>query len=349
IISSFRQWYQTNVDLGMQETLYDISGRNITWNPNSPTDLRPAYWDNPYWVRYENYQTDTRERIIGYVQADWKIDDHFSLMGRASIDTYTELQEERKAVGSGSGEFGVDRPDVTSGYARFDRSFIETNMDLMLRYYNQLSEDLNLNALVGTNYRYSKTDQVFASTDGGLIVPDLYSLANSVNPMRNPEERFQEIGVNGVFASASLGFQNFLFLDATIRRDQSSTLPIDDNDYYYPSVSVSWLFSNNLNVSWLQLGKLRLNYAEVGNDAPWGSVKDTYAQNTTFGGTALFSLTNTKNNEKLRSERSKNIEFGVELITLNKRLGVDVAVYKNNTIDQIMPVTVSSTTGRSTV
>lgn len=347
IVSGFRQWYQTNVDMKMQETLYDISGRNITWNPNSPTDLRPAYWDNPYFLRYENYQTDSRDRIIGYMQVDWKIDDHFSLMGRASIDTYSEIQEERKAIGSGSGEFGVDRPDVTSGYSRFNRSFMETNMDLMLRYYNQLSEDLNLNALVGTNIRRSKIDQVFASTDGGLIVPGLYSLANSVNPMRNPEERVSEIGVNGIFASASLGYQNFLFLDATIRRDQSSTLPEDENAYIYPSVSASWLFSNNLNVSWLQLGKLRLNYAQVGNDAPWGSIKDTYAQNTTFGGTALFSLPSTKNNSVLRPENTSSIEAGFELITLNKRLGVDVAFYKNNTTDQIMPVAVSTATGYS--
>ncbi|MDY0078561.1 MAG: SusC/RagA family TonB-linked outer membrane protein [Bacteroidales bacterium] len=347
ILSSFRQWYQTNVDMGMQETLYDKTGRNITWNPVSPTDLSPAYWDNPYWVRYENYETDRRERIIGYLQADWKIDDHFSLMGRASIDTYSELQEERKAVGSGSGEFGVGRPDVTSGYSRFDRSFMETNMDLMLRYYNQLTEDLNLNAIVGTNIRHSKTDQIFASTDGGLIVPGLFALANSVNPMRNPEERATEIGVNGIFASASLGFQNFLFLDATVRRDQSSTLPKNDNAYIYPSVSVSWLFHNNLNVSWLQLGKLRLNYAQVGNDAPWGSLKDTYAQNNTFGGTALFSLPSTKNNEQLRSENTSSIEAGLELITLNKRLGIDVAFYKNNTTDQIMPVAVSTATGYS--
>ena len=347
IISSFRQWFQTNVDLKMQETLYDISGRNITWNPNSPTDLRPAYWDNPYWVRYENYQTDTRDRIIGYMQVDWKIDDHFSLMGRASIDTYAELQEERKAIGSGSGEFGVGRPDVTSGYSRFDRSFMESNMDLMLKYYNQLTEDLNLNALVGTNIRRSKIDQVFASTDGGLIVPGLYSLANSVNPMRNPEERLQEIGVNGIFASASFGFKNFLFLDATIRRDQSSTLPDGENVYIYPSVSASWLFSNNLDASWLQLGKLRLNYAQVGNDAPWGSIKDTYAQNTTFGGTALFSLPSTKNNDILRPENTSSIEAGFELITLNKRLGLDLAVYKNNTTDQIMPVAVSTATGYS--
>ncbi|MBU3927194.1 MAG: SusC/RagA family TonB-linked outer membrane protein [Bacteroidetes bacterium] len=345
ILSSFRQWMQTNVDYGMQKDLYNNTHRNITWNPNSPFDLAPAYWDNPYWVRGENYETDTRDRIIGYLQADWKITDHFSLMGRAAVDTYSELQEERKAVGSGSGEFGVKRPDVTSGYSRFERSFMETNLDLILSYYNQLNEDFNLNALIGTNVRRSKVDQVYASTDGGLIVPNLYSLSNSANPMQNPEELYTEVGVNGIFASASLGFQNFLFLDGSIRRDQSSTLPSDENAYFYPSISGSWLFSNNLNMDWLQLGKLRLGYAAVGNDAPWGSIKDTYAQNTTFNGTALFSLPSTKNNKNLKPEFSKSLEAGIELVTLSKRLGLDLSFYKINTVDQIMPVAVSYATG----
>ncbi len=347
IVSSFRQWMQVNVDYKMQEELYDKTGRNITWNPKSPDDLSPAYWDNPYFLRYQNYETDQRNRIIGFLQADWKITEHLSLMGRAAVDTYDEIQEERKAIGSASGEFGVQRPDVTSGYSRFNRAFMESNMDLMLSYKNQLTEDLSLNAFLGTNIRRTRIDQVFASTDGGLIVPGLYSLANSVNPMLNPEERLTEIGVNGIYASASLGYLNTFFLDATVRRDQSSTLPEGENAYFYPSVSASWIFSNNLEADWLQLGKLRLGYAQVGNDAPWGSIKDTYAQNTTFGGTALFSLPSTKNNANLVPEKTASLEAGIELITLNKRLGLDLSFYKNNTTNQIMPVTVSTATGYS--
>lgn len=349
IMSSFRQWMQTNVDYKMQKDLYDQTGRNITWNPNSPFDLAPAYWDNPYFQRYENYETDERNRLISYIQADWKITSHLSLMARFSVDTYNELQEERKAPGSASGEFGVGRPDVTSGYSRFDRFFMETNADLMLRYHNQLNEDFNLNALLGTNIRRTKIDQVFASTDGGLIVPGLYALANSKNPMRNPEERLTEVGVNGFFLNASVGYQNFLFLDVTGRVDQSSTLPEEKNTYPYGSASASWLFSNNLDLDWLQLGKLRVGYAQVGNDAPWGSVKDTYAQNTTFGGTALFSLPNTKNNDKLKPEISSGMEAGIELVTLQKRLGIDISVYKNNTVNQIMPVAISTVTGYSSM
>jgi len=348
IMSSFRQWMQTNVDYKMQKDLYEQTTRNITWNPKNPENLAPAYWDNPYWVRNQNYETDTRDRIIGYTAVDWKINDYFSLMGRYSIDTYTELQEERKAVGSGSGEFGVQRPDVTSGYSRFGKSFNERNLDFLLKFNKNLTEDLNLSALLGTNIRRSKVDQLYVSTNGGLIVPGQYSIGNSQSTILAPEELLNEIGVNGVFAGFSLGFKNFLFLDGNIRRDQSSTLPEANNAYFYPSVSGSFLFSNVIpKNSWLNLGKVRLGYAQVGNDAPWGSIKDTYTQNTTFGTTALFSVPSTKNNADLKPELTTSLEAGLEMKFFQGLLGFDVSLYKDNTVNQILPVAVSTATGYS--
>jgi TonB-linked SusC/RagA family outer membrane protein len=345
IMSSFRQWWQMNVDLKTQEELYNSSLKNLTWNPKTPSNLSPIYWDNPYWVRYENFNSDARNRLIGYVQADWKITGWLSLMGRASMDTYSETQEERKAIGSVAGELGVNRPDVTSGYSRFDRTFTETNLDLILRFYKNLGENFNLNAFVGTNIRRTKIDQVFASTDGGLVVPGIFALSNSVNQMQAPEELYSVVGVNGIFASASLGFKDYLFLDGTIRRDQASTLPKDNNSYWYPSVSASFLFSNVLDLDWMQLGKLRVGYAQVGNDAPWGSLVDTYTFNGVFAGTSMYSLPNTKNNSNLKPERTNSIEAGLEMVFLQKRLGFDFAFYKNNTFNQIIPVRVSYATG----
>ncbi len=123
IMTSFRQWYQVNVDMIELKNLYDKTGRNVTWNRTYYDDEVPLYWDNPYWVRYKNYETDERNRLIGYTQLDYKANDWLSFMGRAAIDTYSELQEERKAVGSVAGELGVGRPDVTSGYSRYTRTF----------------------------------------------------------------------------------------------------------------------------------------------------------------------------------------------------------------------------------
>lgn len=348
LMSSFRQWMQVNVDYKQQEEMYNLTGKNITWNPVSPYDLAPAYWDNPYYQRNESYETDERNRIIGYVQADWKLNNYFSLMSRISVDTYNELQEERRAVGSASGEFGVNRVEATAGYSRFDKFFMETNFDFMAKYNQHITEDFNINAVLGTNIRRTRVDQVYASTNGGLIVPGLYALSNSASDMLAPQEIYNQTGVNGIFASASFGFKNTYYLDATIRRDQSSTLPVDNNSYFYPAVSASVLFSELLpDQTWMQLGKFRLGYAEVGNMAPWGSTIDTYTFNGIFSGTALYSVPNIKNNSSLKPERTKSLEAGLELNVLDNRLRFDVAVYKTNTVDQIIPVAVSTAAGYS--
>jgi len=353
IMSSFRQWMQTNVDYKQQKEIYELTDRNVTWNPVASDDLAPAYWDNPYFQREKNYESDIRDRIIGYMQVDWQITGYLSAMGRFSLDNYNELIEERKEIGSASGEFGVApagqlRPDETSGYSRFARNFMETNIDFMLKFYKDLGADFNLTALLGTNFRRTHVDQIFESTNGGLVVPSLFALSNSQNPRLNPEELLTEVGVNGYYLSASAGWRDLLFLDATLRYDISSTLPTDDWNYLYPSVSGSFLFSNLLdNVDWMQLGKLRVNWAQVGNDAPPLSLYDTYESGGTFNGNAIYTLPNNKNNESLKPEISSAVELGLEMKFFQSRLGFDLAFYKQNTVNQILPVAVSYTTGYS--
>ena len=349
IMSSFRQWYAVDTDMAMMKQLYDETGRNDTWNRVWWDEPSPIFWDNPYWARYENNQSDARNRLIGHVKVDWEITDYLSIMGRVAADTYNELQEERRAVGSISTEFGVGRADETSGYSRLDRKFIETNVDLIANFHKDLSDKINLTALVGTNIRRSQVDLLYASTNGGISVPQLYALSNSVAPMLPPEELLNQVGVNGIFGSLSLGFSNLLYVDATIRRDQSSTLPEENNAYLYPSVSTSFLFNNLMNADWLQLGKIRLNYAEVGNDAPALAVLDTYVSKAPFSGNAVVSVPDIKNNKNLMPERTKSVEAGLEMSMFQSRVGIDIALYKTNNVDQLMPVDVSFATGyRST-
>jgi TonB-dependent SusC/RagA subfamily outer membrane receptor len=100
VMQAFRQWWQTNVDIYQQRDAYFSTKQNITWNPNSYTNLKPIYTDNPYWILYENYQTDQRDRYFGNIFADYKINDWFSLTARFSRDAYTEKREERIAIGS---------------------------------------------------------------------------------------------------------------------------------------------------------------------------------------------------------------------------------------------------------
>jgi TonB-linked SusC/RagA family outer membrane protein len=346
IMSSFRQWFQLNVDMKDQEAAYEANNRNVTWNRSAWNDPNPIYWDNPYFQRYESYQTDSRDRLVGYFQADWKINDYLNLMGRASVDTYNQLEEERKAVGSISNEFGVGRTEETSGYARNTRSFMEANYDLRLDFKKDFSENFNLNAFVGTNIRRNNIEEVYASTNGGLIVPGQYSLGNA-NAWLAPEEGLFKKGVNGYYVSASFNYKNMAYLDATYRYDVSSTLPKDAWGYGYYSVAASFLFSEVVEADWLQFGKVRLNYATVGNDAPYHALFDTYSASPSYNGNALFSVPSTTNNSELKPETTHSLEAGFEMNTFQNRLGIDFAWYKNNTVDQIMPVAVSTATGYS--
>jgi hypothetical protein len=189
------------------------------------------------------------------------------------MDTYTELQEERVAVGSISN-------NGTAKYERFDRNFREMNYDLFLNYNKNFSENFSLKGLIGGNIRHAQTSSIRSATQGGLVVPGLYSLSNTFSAISTPTEIYTQIYQEGIFASASFGYKNELFLDITARRDVSSSLPVANNTYYYPSISGSYIFSNILSQSLpaLSFGKLRLNYAEVGNTAPPQSLLNTYTK-----------------------------------------------------------------------
>ncbi|HEY0744367.1 MAG TPA: SusC/RagA family TonB-linked outer membrane protein, partial [Chryseosolibacter sp.] len=185
------------------------------------------------------------------------------------------------------------------------------------------------------------------ATNGGLVVPRLYSLSNSVNPIAftNANEEFERIGVDGVFANANFGFKELVFVELGARQDKSTTLPSNDNSYFYPSVGTNFVFSNLLKAPFLSHAKLRANYAEVGNDAPALALFDVYDKPAGLGTNPIFSLPGIKNNPTLRSERTKSYEVGIEAEFYEGRLGFDVTAYKSSSFDQILPVNVTASTG----
>lgn len=336
---AFRQWFQTNVDVKELKEAYFRKNQNITWNWTDPDNLTPIYTDNPYWTRYQNYENDSRNHYFGYASLSWKPLDWFDVLGRISIDGSDEMQEERVAVGSA---------DVGE-YSRYNRTFKEMNYDLILNFNKNITSDLSFKGLLGSNLRRVNWNSISAATNGGLVVPGLYSLSNSVSAIIAPTENLQKVGVDGIFGSATFGFKEFLFLDLTARRDVSTTLPSGDNSYFYPAASGSFIFSKLIeDAPWLSNGKVRLNYAEVGNDAPWGSIFDIYDKPTGMASAPIFSLPSTKNNASLKPEKTKSLEAGVEAAFLDSRVGFDFTWYKTNTLDQIMPVSVTAATGYTT-
>jgi TonB-linked SusC/RagA family outer membrane protein len=349
IMSTFRQWWQTNVDVQELKQVYERSGgQNVTWNWADPANLKPIYWDNPYFTRFQNYQSDERNRFTGYGKLDYKVASWFDVTGKLSTDTYSELREERRAAGSVASEFGINRLDETSGYQKYNRSFSEQNYELFLNFKKNITEKFSFTGLLGGSARRTRTTTTLTSTQGGLIVPGLYSLSNSVASVPFPLETEINNAVNSYFGSVSFGYNDNIFLDGTVRRDAFSTLPKDANSLYTKSASLSYVFSKNINAKWLDFGKLRGSYAEN----PQGqiddfSLQDTYIKVDPFGSNQQYSVASTKNNPNLRPVKTTTKEVGIEAQFLKKRVGFDVSYYRSLSIDQIFPVSFSTATGNS--
>ncbi|MFD1096821.1 SusC/RagA family TonB-linked outer membrane protein [Salegentibacter chungangensis] len=348
LMSQFRQWWQVNVDMEEQRRIFDETGKNYSWNHEGAlqgSELQPHYWDNPYWTRYKNFQSDNRTRFYGNLYGTYSVTDWLDVTAKAAVDTYKELREERRAIGSVATPFGVLRDDESSGYDRKDIDFTEYNYDLMFNVDTDLSEDISLAGVAGINIRREKYSYYHQATAGGLIAPGVFALSNSVNTNPKPVEQLREKQVNGYYAQASLGYDNTLFLDLTDRVDISSALPTDNNTYNYYAASTSLVFSNLFDAGWLSFGKVRAGYSEVGNDLPANNVYDTYNIINNFGSAARFSFPGIKQNSELKPERTKEIEVGLEARMFNNRVGIDLTWYKKNTEDQLMPVALSTATG----
>ena len=349
IMSNFRQWWQTNVDVQELKQVFERSGgQNITWNWADPTDLRPIYWDNPYFTRYKNYQNDSRNRFTGYAKLDYKIADWVTATARVSTDSYDELREERRAEGSVPAEFGINRLDEKSGYQRYNRNYSEQNYDFFFTFKKNITEHIVFNGIAGGTANRIKTNSILASTQGGLIVPGLYSLTNSVASVPFPIESDISRAINSYYGSVSFGYKDYIFLEGTARRDAFSVLKKGDNAIPTFSASGSYVFSNNIKAEWLSFGKFRASYAEN----PEGSVDDfalvdTYAKFDPFGTNQLYSAPSRKNNPNLRPVKTATQEIGLEMQFLDRRVGFDVALYKSLSKDQIFPVDYSTATGVS--
>ena len=334
-MQSMKQWWQTNVNVRDQKATYFQTRTNTTWNTSYINyDLSPIYTDNVYWTRYENYENDNRDRIIGNIMLEYQANDWLGFMGRVTMDNYNEAQHERINVGS------VD----VSKYSRYNNFYNENNYDF-LALIKKNWENISLNATLGTNIRRTSRNSIYAQTNGGLILPSLYSLENSLNPINAPTESEWNAGVDGIFATASIGFNNILYVEGSVRRDKFSTLPRDNDEAIYWGVSGSFLFSSLFDSNWLSLGKLRAGYATTGNGAGVYATSNYFSLGTPIGGQPIANTPFTNANTDLKPETSTEFEVGVELSLFKNRLGLDFSYYDKKSVDLISPLTISTSTG----
>ncbi|GLU43663.1 SusC/RagA family TonB-linked outer membrane protein [Allomuricauda sp. NBRC 101325] len=333
-----RQWWQTNVDVQEQKRAYFDTRENITWNTSYINDdLHPIYHDNVYWMRYENYETDLRNRVFGNTSLNYQLTDWLDVFARVSLDTYSGNQEERINNHSTS----------VSQYSIYYENFNEMNYDVMFNFDKDLSDKVNFRGTIGTNIMRQRYSSFYAITNGGINVDRLYALSNSANPINAPTQYEYLMGVDGYYANASLGYDDLVFLEGSYRYDISSTLPSDNNSYDYYGISGSFVFSELIDSNILPYGKVRLGYAKTGNSARPLTLFNTYNFNSPVGGQPSASAPSTNNNANLSNESSEEKEIGLEMSFINKRFGFDLSLYDKRSFDLLNNIAVTPAIGYS--
>jgi TonB-linked SusC/RagA family outer membrane protein len=348
-MTDFRQWWPSNVDIKSLKRDYFNSFTNATWNwQNNDGSYAnntlgsigiPAYHDNEYWSAYQNPEADSRNRYTGHAKVNVAFTDWLTLSGTVSEDYYGQLIEQRANIGSVEPSF----------YNRQNNTFAENNFGAQLNFNKNVGNDFNIQAMAGANVQKDNLSSIYASTNGGLILPSYWSLSNSIKSPGAPSETEYIKEINSLFGRAAISWKDMVTLEGTLRRDQSSTLPAANNTYYYPSVSGNFVFSKLLPAtSWISYGKLWANYAQVGGDAPYYSVFNTYTINTPLNGQAVMNGTTSKPNQNLVPEKNKAYEAGLEMNFLNNRLGFTADYFHSVQSNEILPINVSTATGYNT-
>lgn len=293
---------------------------------------------NPFWTINNTHNEDTRDRIIAYAKLNYEITKGVNVQLRYGSDLYYERQFGWKAVGTRTSQTGEVYENV-----EFNKT---ENVDALLMVNKEVG-DFSINANVGGNHLSSRY-RITGNAGSQLSIPGLYAIGRTV--LNTPRVGVAESVINSVFGQASVGFRNYLFLDVSARNDWSSTLPITNSSYFYPSVGLSWAVTDafSLNLPALDYLKVRASYAQAGRSGDPYSTTGYYSLNAnTFLNQPLATYTSTVVDPNLKNELKTSYEAGVEARFFKNRLNLDFTYYHSVTSNQILPIVISQSTGYS--
>ncbi|MEQ8337522.1 MAG: SusC/RagA family TonB-linked outer membrane protein [Cyclobacteriaceae bacterium] len=307
------------------------------------TELRHqgnTFAQNPYWAAYQYERLDDKDRILGNAQLKYNITDWLYVQGRVGTDV---ISVDFRNVAE---PYGTAYRPLGQIYEQ-SRKIREDNADVFIGF-DQTFGVFGVDVLLGGN-RLRRSAETYQVGGANLVIPFFHSV-NNVNPAnRNYSYGFDEWGINSVFGSANFSFNNYIFLNVTGRQDWFSTLNPDDNAIFYPSVGLSYVLSDMVDLPGaFTFAKLRASWAQVGGGTP-----SPYILNLTYGldanslaGATRGAISNGAiPNAALTPFVTTEYEIGADLRFFNNRLGVDVAYYNRTTTDDILNATISRTSG----
>jgi len=350
--SPYDQVLQTPRDISLLE-LKDYKTNKF----NTPSGYYGAYTQNPWWILGENSYTSNVERLLGSIEMGYKPVSWLDVLYRIGTDVTSDKRRQHEAKVVIPDPNNQNKPNEKAGnYSEGNIGIRELTSDLTATTKFNAGKDLSFRVLVGHNYRQRSTETI-TTTINDLVIPNLYNLGNSSGPPTTANA-ISKRRLYGLYGDVNIAFKNFLFLGLTGRNDWSSTLPKNNNSFFYPSANASFVFSDALKMpSWVTYGKVRASVARVGNDAdPYllesvfvpGTVTDGFQNsqlNFPLNGVAGYTVAGTIGNANLSPEFTTSYEAGVEANLFKSRVGLDFTVYYNETTDQIITLDMAATTG----
>jgi TonB-linked SusC/RagA family outer membrane protein len=310
-------------------------GREYNWNY--------SYHNNPYWIQAENPQLDDRDHVIGSVALNYQIATGLNAVVRTGSDIYRQGIQQLYA--EGAQEF------INTTYAggfRFVNDYRnDNNTDITLSGNRRLASWLELNAVAGGNLRREYFTSNSQQTTG-ILVPRVYNPSNAAVAPAVTEQKVRR-EVQGVYGSAAFTLNDWWTIEGTARNDWSSTLPANDNSYFYPSVNTSIVLSDalpSLRGRVLSSLKLRGAMARVGSDAPVYSLVPVFiGESQRLANQPQFRLDTRLANAALKPEITRSDEVGAEMSLFQDRVLLDASAYKKSTRNQIFDVEISGASG----
>lgn len=299
-----------------------------------PSTLSSIY-QNPYWVINRTSINETRDRVMGFLTAKFKITDWLSISGKANLDRIFDRGENQVSQGT------VLWAASGGNYSKQNITVTEKWFDAMLEGNNNITSDLKINYRVGGIFQDSRYDANFSSA-GGLNIANTFSLNFAKSP--SVSSSYTQVQTQSVFGQANISFKDAIFLDASLRNDWDSRLP-DPHSFLYPSVGVSAVVSDLVTLPGvLSFLKGSINYAEVGNGGRFGLLNSVY--NYSQGaGNGFLQRGATLPIPGLKPEIVKNLEFGIEARFINNRIGFTATYYKSNSFNQLLQVALPVASG----
>ena len=301
---------------------------------------------NPVYDANTNTYNDDVNRLIGNIRSSYEITDWLSLEYLVGIDTYSDERTEITP-----GPLGLENEFVWSNVGGFREetriNSRELSSNFAINISTDLTNDFSLDLRAGNDIFDRATDIVRARGEG-FVVPGFSHFSNTTDI--DIGQNLTERRLVGVYGDLTVDWRDLVYVNVTGRNDWSSTLPVENRSFFYPSLSIGAVFSDMLDLpDWITYGKLRASIAEVGKDAPPYSTIGVFFSPGIYPiqGQTGFSKGATIPSPNLRPERTTSQEVGLDMRFLNNRLGLDVTLYQANSKDMIIPVPVSNATGSS--